>query len=388
MDTEKYYKNFNMVNELDVAGEFIYNGMDAIFSLDYIGNNPSLFVALYNLSVGIERLQKIVLVLWKYNNSMDKQTFEKNLKIHNHTLLGQEIVKYTDKADCKKMGKEENKFLDLLQKFYKQARYDRFNIGGEISLEVDLISDYLSSFFKLSYDPIVNSIVLLTDDMKEFLGRVVGKISKKYYSLIKEGSNLNCIYTHELRFNSKAEKIFGMTHRKDSLISEKINEKIAFKELLIYFRNAKYHSAFLKFIDDIKELDFDPGLVNEYLEDISKGIIPQSLVDDVETLYEENNYSIKRMDLVDIIGKSNVLFDYPFINECKKILLEIVQNRTINDEIVEELENNSLYIDDEDSVETINEISAVYGKYKKNELSLDSVIKIIKENQDMFTINS
>lgn len=384
MDNEKYYKNFNMVNELDIAGEFIYNGIDAICKLGYIGKNAGLFVALYDLSVGIERLQKIVLLLWKYNNYIDKKVFEADLKTHNHIWLNQEINKYTNKSKSIKFGVKENKFIELLHKFYQKARYERFNINGDICLEVELMHEYMGSFFDLSNDYFFTGEVFFTDEMKEFLGRVIGKISRKYYSLIKEGSYINNIYTYELRYGSKAEKIFGINHRNNSLISEKINERIAFKELILYFRKTNKNSAFLKFIDDINELDFDLALVNEYIEDISKGTIPQALVDEVEFLYGENNYSIDRMKLVDLIGETNASFDYPFIEKCKNILFEIEENQVISDASVEKLENNAKYIDDYELIESIDEILDVYNNYKNDELSLDSVINIIKEKQKLF----
>lgn len=54
-----------MVIELDIAGEFIYNGIHELNRMRLITNDGSTFSALYNIAVGIERLQKIVLVPWK-----------------------------------------------------------------------------------------------------------------------------------------------------------------------------------------------------------------------------------------------------------------------------------------------------------------------------------
>lgn len=54
-----------MVIELDVAGEFIYNGFREIYQTPSLNNDANTFVALYNIAVGIERLQKIVIVLWE-----------------------------------------------------------------------------------------------------------------------------------------------------------------------------------------------------------------------------------------------------------------------------------------------------------------------------------
>jgi hypothetical protein len=53
------YKNFNMVYELEISGEFIYDGIQALNTMDSSSNSAELFSFLYHISVGIERLQKI-----------------------------------------------------------------------------------------------------------------------------------------------------------------------------------------------------------------------------------------------------------------------------------------------------------------------------------------
>ncbi|WP_240920072.1 hypothetical protein [Streptococcus mutans] len=57
---EWYYKNFNMVSKLDISGEFIYTGLSIVNNMSNITPEmpTKLFLALYNISVGIERLQK------------------------------------------------------------------------------------------------------------------------------------------------------------------------------------------------------------------------------------------------------------------------------------------------------------------------------------------
>ena len=62
IDDEKkwLYQNFNMVIELDIAGGFIYDGIKKIYEMSSFANDYETFSALYNIAVGIERLQKIV----------------------------------------------------------------------------------------------------------------------------------------------------------------------------------------------------------------------------------------------------------------------------------------------------------------------------------------
>lgn len=64
-----------MVTELDIAGEFIYNGIHEFCRLKYISNEGPTFASLYNMAVGIERLEKIVYVLWTLDDEVDETKF-------------------------------------------------------------------------------------------------------------------------------------------------------------------------------------------------------------------------------------------------------------------------------------------------------------------------
>ena len=43
MDDVTFYKNFNMVLELDIAGEFIYDGMTILDQINYTREDASIF---------------------------------------------------------------------------------------------------------------------------------------------------------------------------------------------------------------------------------------------------------------------------------------------------------------------------------------------------------
>ena len=109
------YKNFNMVNELNIAGEFIYDGIDALNRMNTIDEIPLLFSFLYHISVGIERIQKIILVLFGLNEQDDYQAFEKSLISHSHDDLNRRI-----KELCSSFSStsRENAFLAVLSQFY------------------------------------------------------------------------------------------------------------------------------------------------------------------------------------------------------------------------------------------------------------------------------
>lgn len=374
MDESWHYKNFNMVKELDIAGEFIYNGITELNGMDVIRDNASTFFTLYTISVGLERLQKIILVLWKFDTIENKEDFEKSLITHSHTLLRDEIKKYTKGLKVPDFNSRENDLILLLQKFYKSARYERYNINEKKDVEIDMFNSYINKHIRQVQRSVFDGCILLTDDIKDFLGKVIGSISNKYYQLILEGSKKNNTYTYELRVGSKAEKVFLGNYK---LIEGKINERISFKELLIYLRNCKEKSAYLKFIDDITPLDFDPPLVMDYINSISNGNIPQGLVDEVETIYDENNYSFERVQLVDLIGCSNVEFDYPYIDECYQILNNVIKTKDIDDDTIKSIDDNLCYI-------IMEKIKESYKLYKKENSSLDELLNLIKNYYDEY----
>ena len=163
-----------------------------------------------------------------------------------------------------------------------------------------------------------------------------------------------------------------------------MNERISFKELLIYLRNCKDQSAYLKFIEEIPPLDFDPPLVMCYIDNISKGNIPQELIDEVETLYDENNYSYERVQLVDLIGCSNVEFEYPYIDECFQILNNVIKTKKIDDDTIKSINENLCYINDDEIVEIMEKIKASYKSYQKDISSLDELLILIKNYYDEY----
>lgn len=318
------YKNFNMVTELDIAGEFIYDGIHIFNQLEVIDQDSMLFSFLYHVSVGLERMQKIILVLSEKLTRDNHEGFEKSLITHSHTELNRRICKSTEL----KLNSRENEFLQLLAIFYKSARYHRFNLESQYNSERQMLSDFIIKYIpadKIQYHFITNRI-LITSDVKELIGKVIGTISRKYYKLVRDGCSKHNTYTYELRSGSKAEKIFLANHRNGSLQQQKMTEMIVFKELIIYLMNTKNTNSFLRFIKEIQPLDLDIGLVNNYLSELSQGIVSQSLIDEIEYQYEENSYSVERMEMVDLIGNTNVVFEFKDIKECFDMVERLIKD--------------------------------------------------------------
>lgn len=297
-----------MVTELDIAGEFIYDGIYVLNQMATIDQSALLFSFLYHISVGLERLQKIVIVLFEDINLENYKKFEKSLITHCHMDLSKRICKCTGIN----MNACENEFLQMLTVFYKSERYHRFNLESQFSAEQDSVANFIAKYLppKKIQRHFLTDGIIISNDVKELFGRVIGKLSKKYYNLVCEGCVKSRTFSYELRSGSKAQKIFLGEYQKKSLQQQRITEEIVLKELLVYLRNTKDSNELIELINSIPPLDIDPALLNDYIFEVSKGIVPQSLIDEVEFLYGENGYSIDRSNQIKLIGNPDVSFDW------------------------------------------------------------------------------
>lgn len=366
------YKNFNMGTELDIAGDFIYDGIHTLNQMDVINQDSMLFSFLYHVSVGLERLQKIVLVLFEDFNLENYEEFEKSLITHSHAELSERIYKNTQL----KLNSRENEFLQLLSTFYKSARYHRFNLKSQYSKERRMIADFIVKHIpadKVQYHFLSNEI-LISENVKKLFGKVIGSISKKYYKLIRDGCTRNRTYTYELRNGSKAQKIFLSGHRNNSLQEQKITEMIVLKELLVYLRNTKDNNSFIRFMEDIPPLDLEVACLNENINELSKGVISQSLIDEVEHLYEENSYSVERMEMVDAIGNPNILFEYKDIYDCYNMLDNLVNGNYEAKDFVVNFPKQLELIEDDEIYEILKDIPELCHIFLTENMSCETFI--------------
>ena len=234
----------------------------------------------------------------------------------------------------------ENDFLMLATNFYKSARYNRFNINTSECKEANLFVEFVKKHLKpdeIEYHFITGK-VMVNEKVKNLVGRTLGSIANKYYSLIREGANKNGTYTYELLSDSKAEKIFLGNYRNKSLQEMKITESIAVKELIACIRNTEGTCAFLRFLDEIEPLDIDVNLINEYLSELSMGNIPQTLIDEVETLYEEIEHPKNRIELISLIGDTCVAFEFSEIQEVITLINDYISGKLLAEPFAKEIE--------------------------------------------------
>ena len=256
MDKIWNYKNFNMVNELDIAGEFIYDGIQTLNQMDVISDGAAIFSFLYHVAVGIERLQKILIVLFEDITFDNYEKFEKSIKIHRHNKL-HERISNTQKIT---FDLRECDFLDLLTTFYKESRYNRFNLNSPYCQEKEIMEKYITKYLDendISLS-VFSSEIIANHEVRELFGSVIGKISTEYYKVLRDIAAKKCTYTYELRSDSKAQKVFLSGCLENSLQEMKITETIALKEFLVFLKNTKESTPFTRFLKTIQPLEIQP----------------------------------------------------------------------------------------------------------------------------------
>lgn len=302
MNKEQLWKNFNLGIELDIAGNFIYNSLKTIDEMQNFYYEDEIFTFLYQISVGIERLEKIVIILTEHNEIVNQKIFEKELKHHNHEKLLERIRKY----HSVKFDKKHNNFIKILSLFYKNMRYDRYileNIENYNQEKIELekfINKY--STIKIKND-FPFDITQNNNEIKIFIGTVIKKIVLDFYNIIVIKAREENIYIDDIRIDSKAYKIF----KKQEF--DFLNESIFWKELLIFILNNKNTSGVLKFIKDIEPLQFDPIMLSEYLNCFKDDLTKLKYIEEMETYHEDIKNIKERKEILELIGMYGIDFD-------------------------------------------------------------------------------
>lgn len=300
MDKVAYWKSFNLCKEVSLAGIFIYNGIKTFDEMDSFQNEEEIFDFFYNISVGIERLEKISLILKEQIDIDQIQEFERSLKTHNHIELMERIV------DGKIIFNDIQKsFLYLLTTFYKHWRYDRYSLNDFQNCEKEkkALIGFLEKYYQLKIHNDFFCITPNSDQIKKSMGKCIGKIVIFLYEQIKEYSHRNNVFTYEVKYNSKAHKIF-IRQEFDFILENKL-----WKEVLVYILN-NTDNEYLKLYKSFPPLDFDEAdlitLINSFKNDVNK----IECVEILEALYEEmDNQSLKkRNEFLDLIGNESLEF--------------------------------------------------------------------------------
>ncbi|MDY7396291.1 hypothetical protein UMM65_13655 [Aureibaculum sp. 2210JD6-5] len=301
MTKEEFWKNFNLGTELQISGNFIYNGLLSFHQMQSFYNEDEIFDFLYNISIGIERLLKISVILIEHSDIKNAIELEKSIITHNHL----ELLKRVKIKHELTLANTHNEFLQLLSNFYKTMRYDRFNLSSvyELSKEKKGLITFIEKNLDIKISNEFFNVTANDDRIKKFIGKIIGKITSQLYSvLVNEAHRLN-IYTYEVKNYSKSFKIFltkDYTFEKADLVK---------KEVLLNLIQCKKQSNFYNFIDKIKPLDLSDYDENYLIKCLLDMLESEKLGDEVDMLYEEIKNKKDRFERLEMLG-SDFSFDY------------------------------------------------------------------------------
>lgn len=287
----EYWKNFNLGTELTISGSFIYNGIKAFDEMEIFYHEEEIFEFLYNISVGIERLEKVLIILSENDANTGTDQFEEKLKTHNHIELFEWVVKNTG-SQLPSIDKE---FLHLLTNFYKNWRYDRY-LSKEFAAagkEKDALNAFIEKHRQIT---ISNQFLNPTKNeykTKKLIGEVIGRISNTLYELICKYADSKGLYTYEIQTHTKAYKIFLRKEYDFEM------EDILWKETLLYCIQNSGTDKTLKFLsENIECLDFDPADIPSLICSLKNDILRQKHIEMLDSSYEEIEKKSERIEFM------------------------------------------------------------------------------------------
>lgn len=300
MEPHLFWKNFRLGTELQISGSFIYNGLEVLDRMNTFYYEHECFEFLYNISVGIERLQKIAVILLEHDETKSQEDFEKSLILHSK----HELLRRIKKKTAIKVSKQQNKFLTLLDNFYISARYDRYNLASVYKKiqDKDSLVAFLSEELKLEIKTEMFMPTMIEPRVRRFVGKLVGKLTTQLYDMIHtQAARLN-IYTYEIAVNTKAFKIF---------IAKQFDferERLMQREVCLYLLKNLPDDGMKKFINSAEPLEFGQLATSQYFQSMFDYHGDSQVLDEMEYLYEENEIKRTRVDEVMLLG-ADVNFD-------------------------------------------------------------------------------
>lgn len=281
---------------MQISGTHIFNAIYFLDKLEYLRYEEDIFEFLYNVSLGIERVQKIAIILIEHNENTEQEKFEKNLITHNHLELLRRI-KENEKLN---LGKVHNKFLNLTSDFYNSYRYQRFNKSSVYHKNFDkykflqFIAKELNLEIDKDYDYIENNI-----RVKRFIGKCVSKIVCNIYAIIRKRAGEIGTFTYEIRYESKAFKIFM---DKQYTFENENNLK---REILISLLNENgLNDEFIDYIKSIEPLNFESYNSSHYIKYFFNNINDFSAINEYEYFIDEKQIPKGRNEDIYGIGES------------------------------------------------------------------------------------
>lgn len=295
MRPEQFWQNFSLGQELEISCNFIYDALRNLYDIRTLSLETEVFPILYNLSIGLERILKIVVILTELDDNTVIEDLENSLRNHDHPGL---LSRIRNNHQVN-LGSSHTEFLSLLAKFYKTYRYGRFSIQSvhTISDDKKSLQEFLSKYLDIKLNR--RTYELYNEPrIKKFVGKLTKKIISELLEIIKLKAAEKNIYTYEIsRSDSKAGKIL---YGNEFIDFE--HEEIAALEI-IRFLLSNPTSKRLELLQDIEPLSFDDAQIPQYLNLLlSKNSANSSLaIDEIEALYEDIENLKERLEIIKVV---------------------------------------------------------------------------------------
>lgn len=248
--------NFSLVREVEIAGVQIWKAIEDINNVYIEKNNKSIvidyiFTSIYQAAQGVERLFKITIELIIYKNgNTNKENTDKLLHSHKHNALYSFIKENTEM----KLDTNGLRALNMLEKFYSKARYNRFKYSNDNQIELQLLNEFGAELEEENYN----------EAIKHMYGKALKQISRNIFEVISTLSRELNIYVYELNSQSVAQFVF-YDYDGDDLYEHLKRIELAKMEFLLYLiKNGENMSS----IKNIKEIDFDDYSVYNFMKEI------------------------------------------------------------------------------------------------------------------------
>jgi len=298
----EFWKNFQLGTELRISGNFIYNGIFFFDTMQHFCYEDEIFEVLYNISVGVERLQKVTIILLEHNDKIDQSEFEKNLITHSHIELYDRIKKHRKQN----FGKQHVEFLSMLSNFYKSTRYEKYNLNSVykfIEGRSEFIN-YIEKYLNLKISVEFFGCTPNSNNIKKFFGNIIGKICSNYFDIINDECHRLNIYTDDLPSDSKASKIFwGKSFNF-------FEERQVQKEIIKYLIQSDLPSGISNFLKEEPPLNLEFHDTNYYINYLIDFHKSGGVIEEVEELYTEIGNISDRTKHLEIVGDSDISLEF------------------------------------------------------------------------------
>lgn len=303
--------NFSLVKEVEIAGVQLWKAIEDINRITVTKENDAdgfiitdyLFTSLYQAAQGMERLLKVIIELYAYDVSDEKERAKINdlLYSHNYSAMADFL---SQKADLK-LKSTGKKLLNALTIFYLKARYHRYSYSRDNKLELKILRDFGSDVPKGDFDNAV----------KHLYGKAIGQTSHTLYEHIEKLSYKLGIFTYEI--NNRSVASFSLkSYYGDDLYELLKQIELSKNELLWYLIQKGNELPAAKFLNEVSALPFEQCDIPEFLNNLitdknSSSMLYEFVSNAYDELVEEDKAKWKdRVEAIDVlVGNTDVYFD-------------------------------------------------------------------------------